>query len=144
VDKDRIGICGGSQGGALSIVTGALDSRPKVIFANYPALCDIAGYYRGSTGGWPHIYKNCNHAGVEDKVKVSGYYDVVNFARRLKTPILVVMGYNDKVCPPTSTWGAYNSIPGDKQLWLFRECAHWLHPHHVEREQMWLVEQLKR
>ena len=43
-DGSTIGVTGGSQGGALSIVTAGLDPRIKFLAALYPALCDHAGY----------------------------------------------------------------------------------------------------
>ena len=43
-DGNTVGVTGGSQGGALSIVTAGLDPRIKFLAAFYPALCDYAGY----------------------------------------------------------------------------------------------------
>ena len=143
VDSQRIAVCGGSQGGALSIITAALDPRIKCLWANYPALCDIAGYYRGGTGGWPHIFRDPNESNLETKVKVSEYYDVVNFARKLKAPILFCTGYNDATCPPTSTLGTYNVITAPKKLRLTLDAAHWTYPETNRFELEWLMQQLK-
>ena len=38
---------GGSQGGALAIVTAGLDKRVTACVANHPALSDMAGYKAG-------------------------------------------------------------------------------------------------
>src|SRR5512133_747229 len=51
-----IAVTGGSQGGALSIVTAGLDKRIKYLAALYPALCDFAGYLNKRAGGWPHYF----------------------------------------------------------------------------------------
>ena len=53
-DGVNLAVTGGSQGGALSIVTAALDNRVKNLGAFYPALCDVTGYLNGRAGGWPH------------------------------------------------------------------------------------------
>ena len=54
---DNIGVTGGSQGGALSIVTAGLDDRIDYLAAFYPALSDLTGFLHGRAGGWPHIFK---------------------------------------------------------------------------------------
>ena len=52
-DGENLGVIGGSQGGALAMVTAALDHRVKALVAYYPALCALPGYLHGSAGGWP-------------------------------------------------------------------------------------------
>ena len=53
-----VAVTGGSQGGALTIVTAALDKRIKYMAAMYPALCDNTGYLNKRAGGWPHYFRN--------------------------------------------------------------------------------------
>ena len=99
----RIGVTGGSQGGALAIVTAALSPYIQAVAAFYPALCDMTGYLHNRAGGWPHIFNNENSQ-VYNKpmiVETLAYYDVVNFARLLKVPAFFSFGYNDNTCPPT-------------------------------------------
>ena len=104
-DGENIGVTGGSQGGALSIVTAGLDPRINYLAAFYPALCDLTGYLHGRAGGWPHVfsYKVTNKS---EKIETSKYFDVVNFARFVKAKGWYSWGYNDNVCPPTSTYAA--------------------------------------
>ena len=59
-DGSNLGVIGGSQGGALSIVTAALDSRVKILGVYYPALCDLTGYLNSRAGGWPHYFDKSN------------------------------------------------------------------------------------
>ncbi len=42
-DGEKLAVTGGSQGGALTIMAAALDSRVKWLAAYYPALCDLTG-----------------------------------------------------------------------------------------------------
>ncbi len=53
-----VAVTGGSQGGALTIVTAGLDNRIKYMAALYPALCDHTGYLNKRAGGWPHYFRN--------------------------------------------------------------------------------------
>ncbi len=107
-DGQNLGVTGGSQGGALSIVTAALDNRVKYLVAYYPALSDLTGYLHNRAGGWPHLFYKDNYAfnGKKDKIETSKYYDVVNFARLVKVPGYYSWGFNDEVCPPTSMYAA--------------------------------------
>ena len=41
-------------------------------------------------------------------------------------------GYNDNVCPPTSTYSAYNVITAEKELHIFQETQHWTFPEQNE------------
>lgn len=120
-----VAVTGGSQGGALSIITAGLDKRIKCLAALYPAMCDHTGYLNGRAGGWPHYYRG----GVkpkENEVETLRYFDVVNFARRITVPGWYAWGFNDITCPPTSMYAAYNVITAPKELALFLETGHWM------------------
>ena len=54
-DGKNIIVQGGSQGGALSLITAGLDSRITACVANHPALSDMAGYLDHRAGGYPHF-----------------------------------------------------------------------------------------
>lgn len=143
-DGSTLAVTGGSQGGALSIVTAGLDSRIKYLAALYPALCDLTGYLNGRAGGWPHMFAMYNQAfnNKKDKIETSKYYDVVNFARMVKAPGLYSWGYNDVTCPPTSMFSAYNVIQAPKSLTVFQETGHWTYPEQNELVRKWLLDKL--
>jgi cephalosporin-C deacetylase-like acetyl esterase len=143
-DGSTLGVTGGSQGGALSIVTAGLDNRVKFLAAFYPALCDVTGYLHGRAGGWPHMFAEYNKTfnNKPDKIATSKYYDVVNFARKVKAPGFYSWGYNDVTCPPTSMYSAYNVIQAPKSLAIFEETGHWTYPEQNELARKWLVEKL--
>jgi cephalosporin-C deacetylase len=144
-DGSNLLVTGGSQGGALSIVTAGLDPRVKGLAAYYPALSDVTGYLNGRAGGWPHIFRSEQDPTLrmKEKIETSRYYDVVNFARRVKAPGLYTWGFNDETCPPTSMYSAYNVIPGSKKLLLALETGHGNVPEQVDRVNRWIEEFLK-
>ncbi len=142
-DGENIAVNGGSQGGALSIVTAGLDKRIKYLVAFYPALCDLTGYLEGRTGGWPHMFRNYDKSSQPNWLNVAPYYDVVNFARRVEVPGWYSWGYNDVTCPPTSMYAAYNVINAPKELNLFLETGHWTFPEQKDQSNDWLFEKLK-
>ncbi|KAA5541154.1 acetylxylan esterase [Adhaeribacter rhizoryzae] len=144
VNNNQMSVMGGSQGGALSIVTAALDNRIKYLVAFYPALSDMTGYLNGRAGGWPHLFAENNNRVHEtpDKINTVGYYDVVNFARYVKVPGFYSWGYNDETCPPTSYYSAYNVTKAPKDLFVVPETGHWTYPEQYEKADAWLMPKL--
>ena len=142
-DGSNIVVSGGSQGGTLAIVTAVLDNRIKGLVSFYPALCDLTGFLNGRAGGWPYTFNDPTH-NTPEKIETSKYYDVVNFARLLKTPGFYSWGYNDTICPPTSMYAAYNLIQAPRTLYLVEEILHWTYPEQWEKATEWMFETLKR
>ena len=144
-DGVNLGVSGGSQGGALSIITAALDPRVKFLAAYYPALSDVTGYLKGRAGGWPHMFdkNNLPYNNLKEKIETMKYYDVVNFARQVKVPGFYSWGFNDETCPPTSMYAAYNVITAPKELFLALETGHWTYPEQREKFSSWMIGKLR-
>ncbi len=145
-DRRNLLVMGGSQGGQLAIVTAALDPRVTGAAAMYPGYCDLTGYLHGRAGGWPHNFRPLadgrpNPHATPEKIATSAYFDAVNFARRLRTPIFLSWGYNDEECAPTSMFAAYNVITAPKELWLLLETVHAVNPLQTERAYEWIIRQ---
>ena len=141
-DGKNLAVIGGSQGGALAIMTAALDSRVKVLQASYPALSDMTGYIYGRAGGWFHGFKDEKNR-TKEKIETASYYDTVNFAKRVKVAGIYSWGYNDEVVPPTSSYAAYNVISAPKTLLLGLEMGHANSPEQTEKMNDFVVNFLK-
>lgn len=135
-----LGVTGSSQGGALSVITAALDSRVTFFGAVHPALCDHEAFLQKRAGGWPHYYYQA--APTDKELKTLRYYDTANFARCLKATGWFSWGYNDEVCPPTSMYAAYNSVTAPKELHIYLETGHYWYQEQWEEWQNWLRKQL--
>lgn len=144
-DGKNVLVTGGSQGGALAIVTAALDKRVTAVSSFYPALADLTGYLHGRAGGWPHLLNANNIAqnNTPKKLKTIEYYDVVNFARNLSVPGFYSWGYNDNVVPPTSVFAAINSIKAPKTVEITPISAHWRFAETNQKSIEWLKKQVK-
>lgn len=148
-DGQNLFVGGGSQGGQLSLVTTGLDPRVSGTALFYPAYCDVTGYLHGRAGGWPHLFRpdasgKPSPQATPEKIATTGYYDALNFAKRIKVPGFYSWGYNDEVCPPTSMFAAYNVIAAPKQLVLALEMGHAQVPDQNERANAWFVAQAKK
>jgi cephalosporin-C deacetylase len=145
-DGKTLVVAGGSQGGQLSLVAAALNPRITAVAASYPAYSDVSGYWHGSTGGWPGLFRTgangqMNDLPAEPKLATTRYYDSVNFARRIKVPGHYSWGYNDMVTPPTSLHAAYNVITAPKQLLIAPDMAHSSSPEQNRQRTDWILNQ---
>lgn len=140
-DHKCLGITGSSQGGALSIIGAALDSRITFYAAIHPALCDHAAFLKGRAGGWPHYFYNKENPDRR-MVENAAYYDAANFATLLKVPGWFSFGFNDEVCPPTSTYSTYNIVTAAKELHPYRETGHYWYQEQYDEWNAWLLKML--
>jgi cephalosporin-C deacetylase-like acetyl esterase len=144
-DGRNLGVTGGSQGGALALVTAGLDRRVTRLAAYYPALSDVTGYLSQRAGGWPHMFRATQGPNVhrdDAKINTTRYYDVVNFARRVTAPGLYSWGFNDETCPPTSMYAAYNVITAPKRLMLAYDTGHRTTQEQTDDVNDWLAGEL--
>lgn len=141
-DGVNVFVQGGSQGGALSLITAALDRRVTACVANHPALADMAGYLANRAGGYPHFNK-MNNMLTPAKVETLSYYDVVNFARRITCPVYMTWGYNDNVCPPTTSYIVWNLIAAPKEPLITPLNEHWTSTDTNYSQMLWLKTHLK-
>lgn len=136
---------GGSQGGALALILAGLDHRITTCAANHPALSDMAGYAEeGRTGGYPHFgrkYKDIRL--TADVIKTLSYYDVVNFARCITVPVFMTWGYNDDVCPPTTSYAVYNVLTSPKEALITPVNEHWVSFDTRYDQLEWIKKQIK-
>ena len=114
-DGRNVAVQGGSQGGALALVAAGLDKRVNLCVVNHPALSDMAGYTeKGRTGGYPH-FNRMTGLYTPSNISTMAYYDVVNFARKVKATTYMTWGYNDNTCPPTTSYAVWNTLNCEKE-----------------------------
>jgi cephalosporin-C deacetylase-like acetyl esterase len=146
-DGRNVIVTGGSQGGALTIVTAALNEKVTLCAPFYPALCDLTGFLHERAGGWPKFFSGSyrdGHTTVPNDVAVATlqYFDVVNFARLLKVPTFMSWGYSDDTCSPTSVWAAWNAINAEKQCDITPTSGHWRFASSWDKCWAWLKEHM--
>lgn len=142
-DSKNLFTQGGSQGGALAITTAALDPRVNGVAANHPALSDMNGYLGDKTGGYPHHFRKNREDATPEKIRTLEYYDVVNFAKRLKCPVRMTWGFNDNTCPPTTSYEVYNVITAPKEALITPVNEHWTTPSTERGHYEWIRSHLR-
>jgi cephalosporin-C deacetylase-like acetyl esterase len=119
-DGKTLVLMGGSMGGQQSIALAGL--RPEKISAVLvcvPAGADSNGDLHGRKAGYPNW-----PSGNPDVMKTALYFDTVNFASRIKAPVLASMGFIDTISPPAGVWTMINQIPGPVEPLPMIESEH--------------------
>jgi cephalosporin-C deacetylase-like acetyl esterase len=115
-NKKELAVTGGSQGGALTLITSGLDPRVTLAAPNVAAMCDHSGMAFGRVSGWPHWLQRATPDNKAKVLETSAYYDAVNFARKFKGKSVHGVGFIDTVCAPTTVYAAFNVHPFPKTM----------------------------
>ena len=128
VDSARIGVTGHSQGGGLAITTTALCPQVNAASSGAPYLCDFLGSIELTDSGPYHEIRDYLNMhpdqgqAVEDTL---AYFDGVNFADRIKCPIIVSVGLQDSTCPPETGYAMFRNISStDKRIYGYDGHGH--------------------
>lgn len=123
VDPRRLAVCGGSQGGRLTIVAAGLDPRVKAVvsgLANSPNEPHLA---------WVDYCNTVTHSDGMDllgapppdatpKGVAFAYYDPMNYAPDVHCPVYIYGGLIDPASPPFSVYGVYKRLGTKNKLYV--------------------------
>jgi len=109
-DGKTIVVLGTSMGGMQSLVTAGLNPKVTAVIVDEPAGADSNGNLHGRKAGYPGW-----PSGDPKVMQTALYFDTVNFASRIKAPVLAAMGFIDTVVPPVGVWIALNQVAGPKE-----------------------------
>ena len=127
VDSSRLGITGSSQGGALTIVAAAMRHEITCASAGAPYLCGFMDAIE-LTHSYPYQeindYLRLNPEREEQVRSTLNYFDGINFAPKIRSPIIVNVGLMDDVCPPETGFAVFDAIGSkEKKLYPYEDCA---------------------
>jgi len=138
---------GSSQGGGIGLILAGLNPEFTAAAVNVPAMCDRSAYRAERGRGWPPVDLDVPKEEMEQYAKMVEYFDAVNFARKIRCPVIMSVGFMDRTCPPSSVYAAYNVIQAPKRMFHGPRTGHATPPSFpVLREFLdpWLNAQLGR
>lgn len=146
-DIDRLAVCGGSQGGYLSIVAPALDPR---IRAAVPAITAF---------GYVSYQRWVEEAGKDGtgmdraappmppdtpEYRCRAYYDPANLAPDIRCPVFMNSGLIDPISPAAQVWAVYLQVgSADKTLVPLPGLGHDWSAEFDRRAWRWLEDKLR-
>ena len=144
INKKKIAVFGGSQGGGLSFATAALDPRVSLCAPVVPFLANWKKYFK--TSDWPEMnewIESKEERTWEKTLETLSYFDSMNLATRIQCPVFMGVGLQDPVCPPATNFAALNHTKGQKKYQVYARANHSLGPTHQERVRDWIRENFK-
>jgi len=131
VDARRIGVTGGSQGGALTLACASLVPEIKRAAPVFPFLSDylrvwdmdlakdaydeIRTYFRQF---------DPTHQRKSEIFTKLGYIDIQHLAPRIKAEVMLGCGLMDTICPPSTQFACYNKITSKKKVVIYPDFGH--------------------
>lgn len=131
VDETNLQTFGGSQGGALALVSAALNKRIKQVVTIYPFLSDFPRILEVGQMTEPYdelfryfkfvdpMYKTKNQI-----METLDYIDMKNFAHRIDCPVKMITGLRDEICLPSTQFAIANRLNHNVQHVILPEYGH--------------------
>lgn len=147
VDTSKVIVEGGSQGGALSIATAALDNkRIKLCVPAVPFLSDFQDYFK--LAPWPFnefkAFVKEKNANWTDVYNTLSYIDIKNLADKITCPVFMSIGLIDTTCPPHINFAVYNQIKSSKNYQIYPTSGHGLPADYYNLKFQWIKSQLDK
>lgn len=131
VDETRIGVTGGSQGGALSVACAALVPEVKLCAPIYPYLSDYKRVWemdlaKGAYDGLSYYFRyfDPRHEHEDEIFEKLGYIDIQFLAPRIRAKLMMGTGLMDTTCPPSTQFAMYNKLTCEKSVVFYPDYGH--------------------
>ncbi len=140
IDAGRVAVGGSSQGGGTALAMAALNGQVAACIADVPSYCwwDKRIVTQTASGGELAAFLRRYPHKMEQVYRTMSYFDVMNFAGRIRCPTLVSCGLDDEAVPPECIFAAYNRISAEKEIEIYPFGRHCIEPWQAEKELAWL------
>lgn len=143
IDPARIAVCGGSQGGGISLAVAGLVPGLAAVMPDVPYLCDFGRAVVVATRD-PYLeiarYLAVHRDAEATVLATLNHFDGVHFAARATAPALFSVALMDTICPPSTVYAAFNAYAAAKEMVSYTYNDHeGGGPFQEERQRRWLA-----
>ncbi len=117
-DGKTVNLAGGSQGAFQAVAVAGLSKGISGCFIRVPWFCDLGGIDAG----------RARSTFRPEPAPALGYFDTVNFAKRVTAPVEIEAGLTDWVCPPSGIWVLFSNLKGPAELTMIQGLDHGGYP----------------
>jgi len=141
VKHTKIALAGSSQGGGLALSLAGLVDGIDAVISDYPFLTQFERALKIAPAG-PYL-EIVNYFKVSDPqyktyetvLRTLGYIDCVHFCGNIHVPVLMQIGLEDDVTPPSTVFAAYNHLSSEeKTIEVYPQYSHETNPFHEENK----------
>ena len=122
VNRARIVVNGGSQGGGLALAVSSLVPALAGVMADVPFLSHFERAIL-ITDNDPYgeiaRYLSIHRDRVDQVMHTLSHFDVAGLVRRSSAPALFSVALMDTTCPPSTVYAAYNHYAGPKEIRVY-------------------------
>ena len=130
-DPTNVACTGVSQGGGLTIACAALEPRVTRAAVFYPFLLDYKRVWEMDLDENAYVdlryyfrRSDPQHLREDEIFTRLGYIDLQFLAPRIKGETVFYTGLQDKICPPSTQFAAYNKLTCKKHMVVSPDWAH--------------------
>ena len=131
VDETRVGVYGGSQGGALTLACASLEPRIAKAAPKFPFLCDYKRVWDMDLDIQAYVelrdffrHFDPRHEREDEWFTKLGYIALQYLVPRIKAEVKMATGLMDNVCPPSTQFAAFNKMTCKKTSVIYPDFAH--------------------
>ncbi|NLV68891.1 MAG: hypothetical protein GXY14_14565 [Spirochaetes bacterium] len=121
-DCNKVGISGKGFGAAAGFFTAVTSNRVGAIVMDSPLFCNLPLSQNISQSDASREINDIINIQKSRKHQIKknlSYFDINNFADRLKCPAMFVSGLNDTIAPPECVLGVFNRLQCEKVIEVY-------------------------
>ena len=126
IDRSRVAVHGGSQGGAISLAAATLATGVAAAMVDVPFLSHVTRAIE-VTDAKPYAellgFVRTHRDRAAQALRTISYFDAMTLAAHARVPALFSVALMDPICPPSTVFAAYNHYAGPKEIdvWPWNE-----------------------
>ncbi|WP_121614126.1 acetylxylan esterase [Mesobacillus foraminis] len=147
----RLGAMGASQGGGLALAAAGLYGNFDFLISDWPFLTHIEHALDIACSG-PYMeikqylkVHDPQYKTFEQVMETLSYVDALHFCPAINIPVLMGIGLEDAVVPPTSAFAAFNALQTqEKSIEVYPQYIHEANPFHEEKRMAFIYKHIEK